>query len=62
MLKRIKTSQLQVGMYVHSLDCHWIDHPFFRSSFLIKDAEIIHKLKGAGIRQLVIDSITIPKS
>lgn len=43
-------------MYVHAIDCHWIDHQFFRSSFLIKDNEPIQKLKAVGISQLVIDT------
>ena len=56
MLKKIQTSQLQAGMYVHAFDSHWIDHPFFRSRFLIKDNETIQKLKDAGIDQVVIDT------
>lgn len=55
MLKKIQTSQLQVGMYVHDLDCGWLQHPFFRSRFKINDTAMIEKVKEAKIRHLVID-------
>lgn len=56
MLKKITTSQLQIGMYIHALDCHWIDHPFFRSSFVVDDPGVIEKIKGAGLQQIIIDT------
>lgn len=56
MLKKIKTSQLQVGMYVHDLDCGWLEHPFFRTRFMITDAAMIDKVKEANIQHLVIDT------
>ena len=56
MLKKITISQLQIGMYIHALDCHWIDHPFFRSSFVVDDDGSIDKIKEAGLRQIVIDT------
>ncbi len=55
MLKRIKVSQLQVGMYVHDLDCGWLEHPFFRSRFMIIDNTMIEKIKVVKIQHLVID-------
>ena len=56
MLKKIPTTQLQVGMYVHTIDCHWIDHPFFRSSFLVKDDEPLQMLNNSDIHHVVIDT------
>ena len=56
MLKKIQIDQLQLGMYVHNLDCDWMSHPFFRSRFMVKDDSAIQKIKQAGIRQLVIDT------
>ena len=53
MLKRIKVSQLQVGMYVHDLDCGWLEHPFFRSRFMIIDNTMIEKIKVVKIQHLV---------
>lgn len=56
MLKKISISQLQPGMYVHDLDCGWLEHPFFRSRFIAKDVEIIRKVRDANIEHLIIDT------
>lgn len=56
MIKKISTSQLRVGMYVHDLACGWMQHPFAVSKFPIKDAQTIQKIASAGIREVVIDT------
>lgn len=55
MLKRVDASQLRVGMYVHDLDCSWIEHPFVRNRFMLSSEEEIHKILAAQIRFVVID-------
>lgn len=55
MLKRVDSSQLRVGMFVHDLDCNWIEHPFVRSRFLLTSEDEIRKILGAKIRNVVID-------
>lgn len=56
MIKQIKTEQLREGMFVHNLDCHWLDHPFFRSQFMVTGDEEITRVREAGIVQLYIDT------
>jgi HD-GYP domain-containing protein (c-di-GMP phosphodiesterase class II) len=56
MLKKIDASQLQVGMYIHDLDCDWMTHPFARNRFLISTDAEIGKIRAAGIHVVVIDS------
>lgn len=56
MLKRVQTSELRTGMYIHDLDCGWLDHPFVANEFLIKNAQIIQKIASAGIRHVYIDT------
>jgi HD-GYP domain-containing protein (c-di-GMP phosphodiesterase class II) len=56
MLKKIDASQLQVGMYIHDLDCDWMTHPFVRNRFLIGTDAEIGKIRAAGIHVVVIDS------
>ncbi|MDQ2991150.1 MAG: HD-GYP domain-containing protein [Pseudomonadota bacterium] len=56
MLKKIDASQLQVGMYIHDLDCDWMTHPFARNRFLISNDAEIGKIRAAGIHLVVIDS------
>ncbi|CAN7623616.1 HD-GYP domain-containing protein [Massilia sp. LjRoot122] len=55
MLKKVDASQLKVGMFIHDLDCGWMEHPFVRSRFLLTTNEEIYKIRNAKIRGVVID-------
>ncbi len=50
----VPVSELRTGMYVHDLNCGWLDHPFARNRFLIDDAETL-----ARIRQLPISTVWV---
>ncbi|NOZ68109.1 MAG: HD-GYP domain-containing protein [Deferribacteres bacterium] len=56
MIKKIKTEQLKVGMYVHDFNCGWLRHPFLTNSAKIRDDKTIEKIIDAGIRELYIDT------
>lgn len=56
MLKRIPVDDLRLGMYLHELGGAWLDHPFWRSSFKIGDAQTLQKIRGSGIREAWIDT------
>ena len=43
MLKKVDSSQLRVGMYIHDLDCSWIEHPFVRNRFILTTEDEIRK-------------------
>ncbi|GAB3370105.1 HD-GYP domain-containing protein [Massilia agri] len=55
MLKKVDASQLKVGMFIHDLDCGWMDHPFMRNRFVLSSDEEIYKIRNAKIRGVVID-------
>ena len=55
MLKKVDSSQLRVGMFIHDLDCGWMDHPFFRNRFAITSGDEIRKILASGIRSVTID-------
>jgi len=55
MLKKVDSSQLRVGMYIHDLDCGWMDHPFLRNRFAIASEDEIRKIRASGIRSVTID-------
>ena len=55
MLKKVDSSQLRVGMYIHDLDCGWMDHPFLRNRFVITSEDEIRKIRASGIRSVTID-------
>lgn len=56
MIKRIPTSELRIGMFIHDLDCGWMEHPFVASQFAVKSAQIIQKIASASIRHVYIDT------
>ena len=56
MLKKVDSSQLKVGMYIHDLSCDWMTHPFVRNRFVIATHDEIAKIIKAGIHDVVIDS------
>lgn len=55
MLKKIPIHQLRVGMYIQEVCCSWMDHPFWRASFLLQTEPQLAKL--AGVKEVVIDTI-----
>lgn len=55
MLKKVDSSQLKVGMYIHDLSCDWMTHPFVRNRFKLTTDDEIRKILNAGIHDVVID-------
>lgn len=55
MLKKISVSQLRVGMHVHELCGSWLDHPFWRTRFLVNEARDIDRLADGGVAEVWID-------
>lgn len=55
MLIEVEAEQLAVGMYVHSLDLAWYEHPFWSRRFLIRDQSDLDALLSAGPKVVVID-------
>ena len=56
MLRKIDTHLLQPGMFLQELCGTWIDHPFWRTSFKLKDAGEIAKIINSGIKEALIDT------
>lgn len=57
MIKQIRTDQLKPGMYIHDLNCGWMDHPFLTSAFRVRDQATVDKIFNLGIRELYIDTV-----
>ncbi|MFZ2989636.1 HD-GYP domain-containing protein [Ideonella sp.] len=55
MLKKIAVSQVRLGMHIHALEGAWIDHPFWKSKFVIRDSEDLSKLQASGLPGVWID-------
>jgi len=56
MLKIISTHQVVIGMYIHSLKGAWVDHPFWKTQFVLDDIQDLKKLQSSIIKQVVIDT------
>lgn len=57
MIKKIAFDQLRPGMFVHDLNCGWLQHPFLRNRFKVHTDEDIQKFSQYGIREVYIDTL-----
>ena len=55
MLKKIPVSLLRLGMHLHALDGPWIDHPFWKTRFILSDSTDLRRLRDSGLRECWID-------
>jgi HD-GYP domain-containing protein (c-di-GMP phosphodiesterase class II) len=55
-IKLIDVQQLRSGMYVHDVNCSWMDHPFVTNHFMVEDAKRISEIKALGVHALYIDT------
>ncbi|TIX49758.1 HD-GYP domain-containing protein [Alteraurantiacibacter aquimixticola] len=56
MLKRVEIAELEMGMFVHKMLGGWFDHPFWRSKFLIEEADKLQTLKQSALEAVIIDT------
>ncbi len=55
-IRTVAVSQLKVGVYIHDLNCHWLNHDFLTPQFLVSDEKILAKLRRSGIAEVLIDT------
>lgn len=55
MLKKIPVSQVRLGMYLHKLEGPWLEHPFWRTRFVIDDPHMLQQLHHCGIAECWVD-------
>lgn len=55
MLKKIAVKHLRVGMHLQELCGSWMEHPFWRTRFLLKDPNDIRLIIESGITEVWID-------
>ena len=56
MIKKIHLSKLALGMFVHDLNCGWLEHRFLRSRFLLTSEADLKRIKALKIQELYIDN------
>ena len=55
MLKRIVVADLRIGMYVQEFCGSWMDHPFWKSKFLLNSPQDLQRIRASSIGELWID-------
>ncbi|WP_248802140.1 DUF3391 domain-containing protein [Pseudomonas sp. MWU13-2100] len=55
MLKKVFVADLSVGMYIQELCGPWIDHPFWKKSFLLEGELTLVKVRDSSITHVWID-------
>lgn len=55
MLKRIGVHQLILGMHLKEFCGSWMDHPFWRTDFVLLDAKDLQAILASSIREVWID-------
>jgi putative nucleotidyltransferase with HDIG domain len=55
MRKKIAISQVRTGMFVDSVDGPWLKHSLWKTRFLIKDDEMLTRVRTSGAQEIWID-------
>ncbi|WP_310390013.1 HD-GYP domain-containing protein [Roseateles sp.] len=55
MLKKISVQQVQLGMFIQSLEGSWLAHPFWKTKFLLQEPADLQALRSSGVPMLWID-------
>ncbi|WP_418316061.1 HD-GYP domain-containing protein [Piscinibacter sakaiensis] len=56
MLKKIRVDQVRLGMHLQSLCGAWLEHPFWKTQFILSDPADLHKLRSSGVQECWIDA------
>nr|WP_295774233.1 HD-GYP domain-containing protein [Rhodoferax sp.] len=56
MLKKINVGQLTVGMHLKEFCGSWMEHPFWRTGFVISDPKDIGAVQASSIKEVWIDT------
>lgn len=55
MLKTVPVNKVKLGMFIYELKGAWMDHPFWKTKFLLEDVNDLNKLLASPIKYVVID-------
>jgi putative nucleotidyltransferase with HDIG domain len=56
MLKKIAISDVKTGMFVSSLEGSWLKHSLWKTRFLIKDGDMLARVRSSGASECWIDT------
>jgi HD-GYP domain-containing protein (c-di-GMP phosphodiesterase class II) len=55
LLKQIRPDQLRLGMYIQGFEGSWMDHPFWRSRFVLEEPKDLARVLASGVTGVWID-------
>lgn len=55
MLKRIAVRDIRIGMFICEFCGSWMEHPFWKTRFLLDDEKDLRAIQASGIKELWID-------
>ncbi len=56
MIKKIKVANVRLGMHIHSLCGSWMDHPFWKKSFMLDRQKDLDTLLNSSLEAVLIDT------
>lgn len=56
MLVKINVKEVQMGMHIHEICGSWLEHPFWRTQFLLDSESDLKRLRESGISELWVDT------
>ncbi len=56
MLKRIRTDQVKLGMFIQRLEGNWFRHPFWKARFVLDDPARLRALRNSAVQWVLIDA------
>ena len=56
MLKKIAIAEVRIGMFVDSVEGPWFKHSLWKTRFLVKDEELLARLRTSGVKEIWIDT------
>lgn len=57
MLKKISVEHLTLGMHLHEFCGSWMEHPFWRTKFVLKDPADLASVRASSIKEVWIDVV-----
>lgn len=55
MLLHMKPEEVEIGMFVDAFDGRWIDHPFWRSRFMVETEDQLAHIRSSDVRGVIVD-------
>jgi len=56
MLKKIAVTEVRLGMHLHAVEGSWLDHPFWKTKFVLSDERDLAKLRTSSVREVWINT------